>query len=181
MSSLDLVSAKDVELASGVNYQAMERDSESNTHRLGRTEGIKYFTSIGYSVYPSSVGVIGEFTLADFFATRDGRNVFVEVLTDGNIVEETFLRKSALKKYGELCFILMSGTKRSEEKSLMLRKESLAAESDVLWCRLNGYAWQGIVWGHKLPTNCQQLPSIQPNRPAYRPRFSVKRKGKRFF
>lgn len=152
LSGLDLVSARDVELDSGVNYQAMERDSESNTHKLGRNEGIKYFTSIGYSVYPSSVGISGEFTLADFFAVRDGRNVFVEVLTDGNIVEETFKRKGALKKYGELCFILLSGTKRSEEKALMVRKEALAAESDVLWCRLNGYAWQGVVWGTKLPT-----------------------------
>ena len=42
---------------------------------------VEFFCSIGYKVYPHGVGVLGEYTLADFLAIREGRTVFVEHTT----------------------------------------------------------------------------------------------------
>ncbi len=138
-TGLDLVPAREVNSDLGQTYHNMEEESESKSHASARMEGIKYFCSIGYQVFPEGVGVKGTYTLADFLAVRANRTVFVEVLSDTNIIEETLQRKSQLQKYGELCFIFFSGTRRSDEDRLLNAKRKVESWADVLYCRLDGY------------------------------------------
>jgi hypothetical protein len=139
ITGLDLLSARDLQSVDGRSYQEMEEQSESKSHQSAKKHGITYFLSIGYEVFPDGVGVRGTNTLADFLAVRKDRIVFVEVLSDTNISDITFTRKGQLQKFGELCFILFSGTKRSTEESLLAAKRAAEAWADVLYFRLDGY------------------------------------------
>lgn len=140
LTGLDLVAARDVKAEDGSSYHDMETQTESKSHDRVRGEGIGFFVSIGYRVFPEGVGVRGTYTLADFLAVRDGRIVFVEVLSDSNIKQETLQRKAQLQAHGELCFLLFSGTKRSDDAALLAAKRAIEDWADVLYCRLNGYS-----------------------------------------
>ncbi len=140
LTGLDLVSAREVRSDLGLTYHNMEEESESKSHASARMEGINYFCSIGYQVFPEGVGIKGTYTLADFLAVRANRTVFVEVLSDTNITEEALQRKSQLQNHGELCFIVFSGTKRSDEEGLLAAKRAIEQWADVLYCRIDGYS-----------------------------------------
>jgi hypothetical protein len=140
LTGLDLVSAREINSNYGQSYHEMEGGSESKSHLSARDEGIKYFCSIGYHVFPEGVGVRGTYTLADFVAIREKRTVFVEVLSDTNVRKETLQKKAKLQNHGELCFILFSGTKRADEANLMAAKRAVESWADVLYCQLDGYA-----------------------------------------
>jgi hypothetical protein len=71
----------------------MEELSESKSHRSAREEGIDFFCSAGYRIFPEGIGVRGTYTLADFLAVRGNRTVFVEVLSDTNVNPETLQKK----------------------------------------------------------------------------------------
>lgn len=139
LAGLDLVSARDITADSGQSYHQMEDESESKSHLTARDEGIGFFASIGYQIFPEGVGVRGVYTLADFLAIRGNRVVFVEVLSDTNIKADTIRRKRQLQSHGELCFILFSGTKRSNDSALVAAKREVQSWADVLYCRLDGY------------------------------------------
>jgi hypothetical protein len=119
LTGLDLVAAREVLSYDGQSYHEMEEEAESKSHHAARQEGIDFFCSTGYQIFPEGVGVRGVFTFADFLAIRENRFIFVEVLSDTNIKPETLRTKSQLQKYGELCFILFSGSKRSREPNLL--------------------------------------------------------------
>jgi hypothetical protein len=138
LTHLDLVAARDVVNAlDGRSYQQMEEESESKSHQSVRDQGIDFFCSVGFHVFPEGIGVHGTLTFADFLAIRGNRAVFVEVLTDTNVKAETWQRKAQLQKHGELCFILFLHTKRSDEPSLIAAKRSIESWADVLYCRLD--------------------------------------------
>lgn len=139
MTGLDLVSARDTESVPGRTYHQMEEETESKSHQSAREEGIAFFRSIGYQIFPEGVGIKDTFTLADFLAVREGRTVFVEVLSDTNVKPETLQRKAQLQQHGELCFILFSGTSRSDEPTLLAAKRAIGSWADVLYCYLHGY------------------------------------------
>jgi len=138
------VSAKEVVSEGGASYHELEEKSESNSHRSAREHGILYFSAIGYDIFPEGVGVRGTYALADFLAIRDKRAVFVEVLSDANMLGQTIARKCELQSQGEVCFILFSGTKRSDEANLRRTKRALESRADVIYCRLDGYGGNGI-------------------------------------
>jgi hypothetical protein len=148
LTGLDLVSAKSTESGDGSTYQQMEELSESKSHQSARVHGMAYFSSIGYRILPEGIGVKGTRTFADFLAMRDGRAVFVEVLSDGNVKDETLKRKAQLQNYGELCFILFTGTKRSKETDLIAAKTAISSWADVLYFRLDGYGGNLIEETH---------------------------------
>jgi len=139
VTGLDLVSARTVAALDGHSYHELEQGSESKSHQSAREEAIEFFCSIGYEVFPEGVGVNGAYTLADFLAVRPGRVVFVEVLTDSNVTDETLQKKAQLQQHGELCFVLFSGTKRAHEVALLAAKQKVMSWADVLYCRLDGY------------------------------------------
>jgi hypothetical protein len=146
-SGLDLVSADEIASGVGASYHEMEGQAESKSHRSAREHCIMYLSAIGYDIFPAGVGVKGTYALADFVAIRSSRTVFVEVLSDANVVEDTIAKKLQLQTHGELCFVLFSGTKRSDETVLLNEKRALHARADVLYCRLDGYgAESGIEW-----------------------------------
>jgi hypothetical protein len=138
-TNLELVSAKEINSEAGASYYELEEKSQSNSHRSAREHGVAYFSAIGFDIFPEGVGVRGVYTLADFLAIRDSRTIFVEVLSDANILEETIGRKCQLQVHGEVCFIVFSGTKRSDEANLRQRKRALESRADVVYCRLDGY------------------------------------------
>lgn len=150
LTRLDLVSGREISPYSGQSYQQMEEDSESKSHRSAREEGIDFFCSVGYQVFPEGVGVRGTYTLADFMAIRGNRIVFVEVLSDANVHAETLQRKAQLQEHGELCFILFSGTKESNEPRLVAAKRLIESWADVLYCRLNGYTGNRIERNYRV-------------------------------
>jgi hypothetical protein len=145
----DLVSAREIASEEGKSYHQMEEDSESRSHQSARDEGIDFFCSVGYQVFPQGVGVRGTYTLADFLAIRGNRAVFVEVLSDTNVRAETLQRKAQLQQHGELCFVLFSGTKRADESNLVAAKHSIECWADVLYCRLDGYCGNRIEQTYK--------------------------------
>lgn len=149
LTGLDLVSARETATGQGSSFHQIEEESESPSHKSARNEGICYFSSIGYHVFPEGIGVRGTYTFADFLAIQDNRVVFVEVLSDANIKPETLEKKAQLQKHGELCFILFSGTKRSNEASLTTAKRTIESWADVLYCRLNGYGGNRIDRSHR--------------------------------
>ena len=149
LTGLDLISARETATGSGPSYHDLEEDSESPSHKSARDEGIRYFSSIGYYVFPEGVGVRGTYTFADFLAIRDCRIVFVEVLSDTNIKAKTLEKKAQLQAHGELCFILFSGTKRSEEAILKAAKRAIESWADVLYCHLDGYAGNSIGYSYR--------------------------------
>ena len=135
LTRLDLVAARDVvNPFDGRSYQQMEEESESKSHQSARDQGIDFFCSIGFQVFPEGIGVHGTLTFADFLAIRGNRAVFVEVLTDTNVKAETWQRKAQLQQHGELCFILFLHTRRSDEPSLIAAKRSIESWADVLYC-----------------------------------------------
>ncbi len=151
VTGLSLVSALEVVTENGDTYHELEEQTESKSHNIAREEAIKYFSSIGYEIYPYGIGVEGEYTLADFLAVNSHRTVFVEVLSDSNIKPETLSRKAKLQSYGELCFVFFSGTKVSDERRLLGLKREVESWADVLYCRLNG--WSGnFIQGTKRAT-----------------------------
>ena len=139
ITGLALVSARDIQSIDGRSYQEMEEQSESKSHQAAKKHGVWYFLSIGYQVFPDGVGVQGTNTLADFIAVRESRTVFVEVLSDTNVNDVTLKKKAQLQKFGEFCFILFAGTKRSAEESLRAAKLATESWADVLYFRLDGY------------------------------------------
>jgi hypothetical protein len=139
LTGLDLVSARETRSYDGQSYHQMEVESQSKSHQSTGEEGIDFFCSVGYQVFPEGVGVRGTYTLADFLAIRGNRTVFVEVLSDTNVRAETLQRKAQLQQHGDLCFILFSGNKRSNEPNLVAAKRSIESWADVLYCRLDGY------------------------------------------
>jgi hypothetical protein len=143
-TGLDLVSARETPTDDGFSYHDIEEESESPSHKSARDKGIGYFRSIGYHIFPEGVGVRGTYTFADFLAVRENRAVFVEVLSDTNIKTETLQKKAQLQGHGELCFILFSGTKRSDESNLLTIKRAIESWADVLYCRLDGYGGNSI-------------------------------------
>lgn len=149
LTGLDLISARKIDSDQGQSYHQMEEESESKSHQSAREEGIGFFCSVGYQVYPEGVGVRGIYTLADFLAVRKNRTVFVEVLSDTNVKAETLQRKAQLQQHGELCFILFSGTKRSNEPHLVVAKRATESWADVLYCRLDGYNGNSIEQTYK--------------------------------
>jgi hypothetical protein len=140
ITCLDLVAAAEVHRDQGKSYHEMEQESESKSHDSAREEAIGFVASLGYRMFPEGVGIRGIYTLADFVATKPNRSVFVEVLSDTNVTLETLKRKAQLQQYGEICFVLFSGTKRSNESSLLAAKRQIESWADVLYCRLNGYS-----------------------------------------
>jgi len=112
VTGLDLVAATEVHGDQGKSYNEMEQESESKSHDSAREEAIRFFASLGYRLFPEGVGIRGIYTLADFVATKPNRSIFVEVLSDTNVRLETLKRKAQLQQYGEVCFVLFSGTKR---------------------------------------------------------------------
>ncbi len=149
LTGLDLVSARETNSDGGQSYHQMEEESESKSHQSAREEGIDFFCSIGYQVFPEGIGLYGTYTLADFLAIRGNRTVFVEVLSDTNVRAEVLQRKAQLQQHGELCFILFSGTKSSNESNLVTTKHSIESWADVLYCRLNGYSGNRIEQTYK--------------------------------
>jgi hypothetical protein len=143
-TGLDLVSAREISFDHRHSYHEMEEDSESKSHRSARDQGIKYFCSIGYHVFPEGVGVRGTFALADFIALREHRIVFVEVLSDKNVKKATLEKKAQIQNHGELCFILFSGTKMTDLAPLVAQKRAIQSWADVLYCCLDGYAGNSI-------------------------------------
>jgi hypothetical protein len=143
-TGLDLVSARETPTGDGFSYHDIEEESESPSHKSARDKGIGYFRSIGYHIFPEGVGVRGTYTFADFLAVREHRAVFVEVLSDTNIRPETLQKKAQLQTHGELCFVLFSGTKRSDESNLLSAKRAIESWADVLYCRLDGYGGNSI-------------------------------------
>lgn len=141
LTGLSLASAKDIVSETGLTYHELEEQSESKSHDTARQEAIRFFCSIGYRVYPSGIGVLGEYTLADFLAVRDNRVVFVEVLSDSNIKPETLDRKAKLQSYGELCFVFYCGNKIADETGLKALKYEVHSWADVLYCQI--HAWSG--------------------------------------
>ena len=150
LTGLDLVSGREISADCGQSYQQMEDESESKSHRSAREEGIDFFCSVGYQIFPEGVGICGTYTLADFLAVRGNRTVFVEVLSDANIHSETLQRKAQFQQHGELCFILFSGTKESNEPSLVAAKRLIESWADVLYCHLNGYIGNRIEENHRV-------------------------------
>lgn len=148
-TGLDLVPARETNSYNGQSYHEMEEESQSKSHLSAKEEGIDFFCSVGYQVFPEGVGVCGTYTLADFLAIRGNRIVFVEVLSDTNIKAETLQRKSQLQQHGELCFVLFSGTKKSNEPNLISAKHAIESWADVLYCRLNGYSGNRIEQNYK--------------------------------
>lgn len=139
---LDLVAARDIVSDEGRSLHDLESDSESESHRLARAAAIGFFRSIGYHIFPEGIGVRGVYTLADFLALRNNRTVFVEVLSDSNIRQETLGRKAQLQPHGELCFVVYSGTKSAAHPDLLVAKRAIQSWADVLYCSLN--KWSGI-------------------------------------
>jgi hypothetical protein len=139
LTGLNLISSRDIRSEDGRTFFEMEEQSESKSHQSAKEHGVGYFVSIGWKVLPDGVGVRGTHTLADFLAIRTGRAVFVEVLSDANVKVETLQRKAQLQKHAELCFVLFSGTKRSNEANLLSAKRAVSSWADVLYCRLDGY------------------------------------------
>ncbi len=138
LTGLDLVAAREeISPFEGVSYHQMEEESASLSHQSARDQGIDFFCSIGYRVFPEGIGVRGIYALSDFLAIHGNRTVFVEVLSDTNIKPETLQRKAQLQQYGELCFILLAGTKRSSEPNLLATKQLIKSWADVLYCRLD--------------------------------------------
>jgi len=150
LTHLDLVSGREIGPDDQHSYQQMEELSESKSHRSAREEGIDFFCSVGYRIFPEGIGVHGTYTLADFLAVRGTRTVFVEVLSDLNVNPETLQKKAQLQQHGELCFILFSGTKESNEPCLIAAKRLIETWSDVLYCRLNGYTGNRIEQTHNV-------------------------------
>ena len=150
LTHLDLVSGREIGPDDQHSYQQMEELSESKSHRSAREEGINFFCSVGYRIFPEGIGVRGTYTLADFLAVRGNRTVFVEVLSDTNVNPETLQKKAQLQQHGELCFILFSGTKESNDPCLVAAKRLIETWSDVLYCRLNGYTGNRIEQSHKV-------------------------------
>ena len=144
LTHLDLVSGREIGPDDEHSYQEMEVRSESNSHCSARDEAIDFLCSIGYRIFPEGIGVRGTYTLADALAVRGDRVVFLEVLSDTNVIAETLQRKAQLQQHGELCFILFSGTQKSNEPSLMAAKRLIGSWADVLYCRLNGYTGNRI-------------------------------------
>ena len=143
-TNLDLVSAKEITSERGISYHEMEEASESRSHRSAREDGIMYFSAIGYDIYPGGIGVRGTYALADFLAIRNNRTVFVEVLADANFKEETIIKKCRLQDHGDLCFILFSGTKRTDHDGILQTKRALQSRADVIFYRLDGYGGNSI-------------------------------------
>lgn len=110
-TGLDLVSAREVNSDLGQTYHNMEEESESKSHASARMEGIKYFCSIGYQVFPEGVGVKGTYTLADFLAVRANRTVFVEVLSDTNHRRNTSKEISTTEIRGVMLYLLLRNKK----------------------------------------------------------------------
>src|SRR5258708_7685426 len=148
LTNLDLVSARDISSSDGQSYHKMEQESESRSHESVKREGMDYFCSIGYQVFPEGIGIKNTYTLADFLALRANRAVFVEVLSDANIKDDTLRKKSRLQKQGELCFILFSGTRRSDEPQLLAAKHRIESWADVLYCNLDGYRGDRIRYAY---------------------------------
>lgn len=144
LTGLELVAAREILSYEGQSYHEMEEGSESKSHYAARQEGIDFFCSIGYRIFPEGVGIKGVFTFADFIAIRGNRLVFVEVLSDTNVKTETLKKKAQLQQYGELCFILFSGNKWSNEANLWEMKRRIESWADVLYCRLNSYTGNRI-------------------------------------
>ncbi len=135
------MSAEDASDVVGTSYHDLERESESNAHASARERAIGYFTSRGFHVYPKGVGIDGVLTFADLIAVRGDRTIFVEVLSDSGLCEETLARKAQLQNYAELCFVFFYGNKVSDDPGLMLIKRSVERWADVLYCRIHG--WSG--------------------------------------
>lgn len=150
LTNLDLISGREISPNDKHSYHQMEELSESRSHRSACEEGIDFFCSVGYRIFPEGIGVRGTYTLADFLAVRGNRTVFVEVLSDSNVRPETLQKKAQLQQHGELCFILFSGTKESNEPRLVAAKRLIETWSDVLYCRLNGYTGNRIEQSHKV-------------------------------
>lgn len=148
-TGLDLISAREIDSTLGQTYHELEGNSESKSHQSAREQGISFFCSLGYKVFPEGVGVVGTYTLADFVAVRKHRTVFVEVLSDTNIKTEVLQRKALLQEHGELCFILFSGTKRSDKADLLASKQLIESWADVLYCRLDGFGGNRIERTYK--------------------------------
>jgi len=147
------VAARDViQIASGVNYQSLEYEVESRTHRLALERACNWFISIGYNVFPEGIGVEGEFTFADFLAIRDNRIVFVECLTDYNTNKDVVAKKTVLSNYGEICFVLISSIKEFCSEQLSKEKMLIAQQADVLYFRSYGSkAEDCLFYGKSFP------------------------------
>jgi hypothetical protein len=139
-TGLDLVSSREVVSLAGKSYFELENEGESESHSEVRKQAISYFMSLGYHVFTEGVGIAGVFTLADFVAMRQGRTVFVEVLSDSNIKEAVLARKAQLQVHAELCFVLFTGTKRACLADVMAEKLKVSTWADVLFCSLNRYS-----------------------------------------
>lgn len=141
MTDLPLVSAAETLNHQGLSYQALEEKAESTAHADARLEAQKYFISRGFVIYPQGIGIEGVYTLADFLAIRGERVIFVEVLTDSALSEETLRRKLSLQEHAELCFIFLYGNKIADSSQYKKFKERVENLADVLYCRING--WSG--------------------------------------
>jgi len=149
ITGLDLVSGINIPFGDS-NYAHAETATESPVHRKAKEEGISFFTSFGYFVCPEAVGVVGAYTLADFLALRDGRTVFVEVLSDLNLSEETRAKKEQFLRYGELCYICMTGSKLADSDAAQRIKNQLATRFDVLTYNVNPYYGIGLEFSKNL-------------------------------
>ncbi len=96
------------------SYSEIEKQTESETHKKMRENSKNYFICAGFDICDQAIGVMNNYTLADFVAVKQDTIIFVECLTEDCTKQEIIDRKMNLLKYGQLCFVFIGGSGYSD-------------------------------------------------------------------
>ena len=64
------------------SYSEIEKQTESETHKKMRENSKNYFICAGFDICDQAIGVMNNYTLADFVAVKQDTIIFVECLTE---------------------------------------------------------------------------------------------------